>query len=57
MRSFNGFDNAKKAAASMGGERLPVGAYVCQVKNVRYVAGENGNSDMIEILFDITEGE
>lgn len=57
MREFKGYDNAKKAAASMGGEKLPAGAYVCQVKNVRYVAGENGNSDMIEILFDITEGE
>ena len=57
MKAFNGYENAKKAASSMGGERLPAGAYVCQVKNVRYVAGENGNSDMIEILFDITEGE
>ena len=58
MKSFNGFDNAKKAAASMGsGEKLPVGAYVCQIKKVQYVPGENGYSDRIDLLFDICEGE
>ena len=58
MKSFNGFDDAKKAAASMGsGEKLPVGAYVCQIKKVQYVPGENGYSDRIDLLFDICEGE
>ena len=57
MKQFNGFDEAKEAAKVTTGERLPVGAYVCQVKNVQYVQGENGNSDRIDILFDIIEGD
>lgn len=57
MKAFNGYENAKKAAESMSGERLPAGAYVCEVKNVQYSVGENGNSDHIDILFDITEGD
>lgn len=57
MRAFTGYENAKKAAENMGAEKLPVGAYVCQIKNVQYSAGENGNSDHIDILFDIAEGE
>lgn len=57
MKAFNGYDEAKEAAKRQGGERLPVGAYVCQVKNVQYVAGEDGNSDRIDILFDISEGD
>lgn len=57
MKQFNGFDSAQESAKHMGGERLPIGAYVCQVKNIQYVTGENGNSDRIDILFDITEGE
>lgn len=57
MKTFNGYDEAKEAAKRQGGERLPVGAYVCQIKNVQYVAGEGDNSDRIDILFDIAEGE
>ena len=57
MKAFNGYDEAKEAAKFSGSERLPIGAYVCEVKNVKYVAGENGNSDRIDILFDITDGE
>jgi hypothetical protein len=57
MKQFGGYDEAKEAAKRQGGERLPVGAYVCQVKNVQYVTGENGNSDRIDILFDIIEGD
>ena len=57
MKAFGGYDEAKKAAQSTGGERLPVGAYVCEIKNVQYVTGENGNSDRIDILFDIAEGD
>jgi len=57
MKAFNGYDEAKEAAKHMGGERLPIGAYVCEIKNVKYVTGENGNSDRIDILFDIAEGE
>lgn len=57
MKAFNGYDAAKESAKRQGGERLPVGAYVCEIKNVQYVAGENGNSDRIDVLFDIVEGE
>ena len=57
MKAFNGFDAAQEAAKRVVGEKLPKGAYVCEVKNVQYVAGENGNSDRIDILFDITEGD
>ena len=57
MKVFSGYDVAKEIAKRQGGERLPVGAYVCQVKNVQYVTGENDNSDRIDILFDIAEGE
>ena len=57
MKKFGGFDAAKEAAKYSGSERLPIGAYACEVKNVQYVTGENGNSDRIDILFDIAEGD
>jgi hypothetical protein len=57
MKQFNGFAEAQEAAKYSGSERLPVGAYECQVKNVQYVTGENGNSDRIDILFDIIAGD
>ena len=57
MKAFKGYDETKEAAKYSGSERLPIGAYVCEIKNVKYVAGENGNSDRIDILFDITDGD
>lgn len=57
MKQFNGYSQAQENARFTGAERLPIGAYVCQIKNVQYVPGENGNSDRIDILFDITEGD
>ena len=51
MKAFDGFDAAKEAAKNMGSERLPVGAYVCQIKKVQYVTGENGNSDRIDVRY------
>ena len=57
MKAFDGLSDAQEAAKRMGSERLPVGAYVCEIKNVKYVPGENGYSDHIDILFDITEGD
>ena len=57
MKQFNGYEQAAAAAKHVVGGRLPVGAYVCKIKNVRYINGENGNSDAIEILFDIVEGD
>lgn len=57
MKQFNGYDAAKEAAKHQGSERLPVGAYEVEIKNVQYVAGENDNSDRIDILFDIITGD
>lgn len=57
MKQFNGFDQAKKEAASSTVGKLPAGAYVCKILAVKYVAGENGNSDRILVQFDIAEGE
>lgn len=57
MKQFNGFEEAKKAAAYTGAEKLPVGAYECKVLNVKYREGENDNSDMIDLMIDVTAGE
>lgn len=57
MKQFNGFAEVQEAAKYSGSERLPVGAYECQIKNVQYVTGENGNSDRIDVLFDIAAGD
>ena len=57
MKAFNGFEQAAEAAKHTGSERLPVGSYVCEIKNVKYENGENGYSDHIDILFDIIEGD
>ncbi len=57
MKAFNGFDDAKKRAAYRGGAKLPAGGYVAKIKEVRYEEGKNGNSDMIILAYDITEGE
>lgn len=57
MKAFNGYEEAKKAAQYTGG-RLPVGAYVCKILNVVYnPATESGKNDIIELSFDIVEGE
>lgn len=57
MKQFNGFEAAQKAAQFVGSEKLPKGAYVCEIKNVQYQEGQNGNSDLINVLFDVVEGE
>lgn len=57
MKQFGGFEDAQKNARYTGSEKLPVGAYVAKIMNVRYVPGENGNSDRIDIQFDIAEGD
>ena len=57
MKQFNGFEAAQEAAKRTSGERLPIGAYVCQIKNVQYVAGKDGKSDHIDVLFDVIEGD
>lgn len=57
MKAFDGYDNAKKEAQASGSKRLPAGGYVVKILGVRYQPGENGNSDMIRLQFDIIEGE
>lgn len=57
MKAFNGFDEAKKAAQYTGSAKLPAGAYIAEIKNVKYDNGQDGKSDMITVLFDIAEGE
>ena len=55
MKAFNDYDEAKKEANRVATAKLPVGAYVCKVKEVRYEESEWG--DKIILAFDITEGE
>ena len=58
MKAFNDYDTAKKAAESQGITRLPAGAYVCKIKQVRYEKAESADKgDRIVMAFDITEGE
>lgn len=57
MKSFGGYDEAKKAAQAKATEKLPAGAYVCKVMAVRYEAGQNDQSDVITLQIDIHEGE
>lgn len=57
MKQFNGYSEAKEAAQYTPGMKLPAGGYVCKIMAVRYTNGQNGNSDMITLQFDIVEGE
>ena len=57
MKQFNGYDEARKAANFTATEKLPKGAYVCKVLNVKYEDGKDGNSDMLILQIDVTEGE
>ncbi len=57
MKQFKGYEDAKKAAQYSASEKLPSGAYICKILNVKYENGENGNSDRIKIQFDVAEGD
>lgn len=62
IKQFSGYDNAKKAAQSYSGERLPKGAYVCKILEVNYEYGKEDAtgkrySDRLIVQFDIAEGE
>lgn len=57
MKQFNGFDDAKKAAAYQGGERLPEGGYVCKILATKYSAPTESASGQIRLQIDIAEGE
>lgn len=55
MKAFNGYDEARKHADLVGSAKLPAGAYVCKIKQVRYESSANG--DRIVLAFDVSEGE
>lgn len=55
MKQFNGYDEAKKAAESSASAKLPKGAYVCKIKEVRIDSGNYG--ERLTVAFDIDEGE
>lgn len=62
IKQFSGYEDAKKAAHYVPGERLPKGAYVCQILGVKFENGTeaaNGKkySDRLIVQFDIVEGE
>lgn len=57
MKEFSNYAHAREAANYTASERLPKGAYVCKVLNVKYEEGQNGNSDMLLLQIDVTEGE
>ena len=54
MKKFNDYETTQSYSNS---EKLPVGGYVLKVANVRYEEGQNGNSDRIQLMFDIAEGD
>ena len=57
MKQFKGYDEAKKAAQYTS-TRLPEGAYICEILEVKYInSDDSAKNDVIEILFDIADGE
>ena len=54
MKKFNDYETTQSYSSS---EKLPAGGYVLKIANVRYEVGQNGNSDRIQLMFDIAEGE
>ena len=54
MKKFNDYETTQSYSNT---EKLPVGGYVLKIANVRYEEGQNGNSDRIQLMFDIAEGE
>lgn len=57
MNRFNGYDKAKKEAQRQGGAKLPAGAYVCNIINVKYEKATDDRSDRLLLQIDIFEGE
>jgi len=56
MKHYSDYETQKKQARQTGSTQLPLGTYVCQVKQVR-VIDEDSDKERIEILYDIAEGE
>lgn len=64
IKQFKDYDKAKEAAKHMGGEKLPVGAYVAKILGVKLEPGKPKQnnpseigSDMLIVQYDIAEGE
>lgn len=57
MKQLKGYASARERTNFVGSSKLPVGAYVAKIKDVKYEEGQNGNSDMIRLAYDIVEGE
>ena len=57
MKAFTNYEDASKNARYTGSAQLEPGAYVCNIINVQYQEGKDGNSDLINILFDVYEGD
>ena len=55
MKSFNGYDEAKKEAQVSASAKLPVGAYVCKVQEVKLEEFDWGSR--LVVAFDVAEGE
>lgn len=55
MKSFSGYDEAKKEAQATASAKLPVGAYVCKVQDVRLEEFDWGSR--LIIAYDVIEGE
>lgn len=53
IKKFNGFEEK----APMTSSQLPVGCYVIDILDVKYVEGAGGVSDKIEMRIDIAEGD
>lgn len=55
MKAFKNYD--KTQAYTSGGMKLPVGGYVLKILAVKIIDGQNGNSDQMEISYDVAEGD
>lgn len=58
MKNLSTSNNYKEAQVYTGTEKLPIGAYLLKIENVKYIDNsEKGYSDQIVFMFDIAEGE
>ena len=55
MKAFNGYDEAKKEAQVSVSAKLPVGAYICKVQEVKLEEFDWGSR--LVVTFDVAEGE
>lgn len=53
MKPINNWSEIKEA----GGQILPAGAYICDIKQCLEVRNKNGNGTHLEIMFDVCRGD